>query len=503
MKGRFLFIVVALFLITSQCVTQSTNRNIRPWAGRLCSSSGIELRETISKYLSLADLYSFNGEIIGLWGPHAGYMFSGQIAANAYKLVQGRKYDAVILVGPNHYAPLTCGSIGPWGGYQTPLGVVSVDTQLADQIRSATTLLDNVPAAHRNEHSIEMHIPFVQTVLPGVPIVPILIPNLSYQDCARVAKAIAKSVKGKKVLLVASADMSHFPNYNDAYDVDLRILDAVALSNPQKVMDLNKSLVQKNIPGLDCALCGPGALVTVMLACQQLKADQVEVLPYANSGDVTGERHRVVGYGAAIFYKDKTVSIQGDEKMLEEIDFSLDEKKKLFKIARVHIQDALKGLPPTSIPVTETNLQKKRGVFVTLTNHGRLRGCIGNFDPGFPLHEIVSKMAVAAATQDYRFAHDPVTIQEMDEINIKISVLSKMKKIDSIDEIEVGKHGIWIRSGNRGGTYLPEVATELGWDKIQFLEHCCVEKAGLHQDAWKEGADVYIYSSQVLDEKEL
>jgi len=503
MRCRLALIMIYIFALTSRCATQSTSKNIRPWAGRLCSSSGEELRETITQYLKDADVDGIDGEIVGLWGPHAGYMFSGQIAANAYKLVQGRGYDVVIIVGPNHYVPLTGGSIGSWDAYQTPLGTVQVDTQLAEKIRSASPLIDNVPSAHRNEHSVEMHIPFIQTMLPGVPIVPMLIANLDYKDCDAIAKAIAKSVKGKRVLIVASADMSHFPNYNDAYDVDLRVLDAVALYDPQKVLKLNKSLVQKNIPGLDCALCGPSALVTVMLASKKLSADHVEALPYANSGDISGERHRVVGYGAAVFYKEITLSSRGEKKMLEEIHFSQDEKKKLFQIARTSIENAFQGLGPASIPVNESNLQKKRGVFVTLTNGGRLRGCIGNFDPSYPLHEIISKMAADAATQDYRFMSNPVTIKEMDEINIKISVLSKMKKIKSIDEIEIGKHGIWIRAGNRSGTYLPEVATELGWNKIQFLEHCCVEKAGLHKDAWKEEADIYIYASQIMDEKDL
>jgi AmmeMemoRadiSam system protein A len=119
-----------------------------------------------------------------------------------------------------------------------------------------------------------------------------------------------------------------------------------------------------------------------------------------------------------------------------------------------------------------------------------------------PLYQIVSQMAVAASTQDPRFAYNPITVQEMGEIDIKISILSEMKKIDSIDEIEIGKHGIYIHQNGRRGTYLPEVATEQGWNKIEFLEHCCMEKAGLPRDAWKKDADIFIYSSQILSEIE-
>jgi AmmeMemoRadiSam system protein A len=227
----------------------------------------------------------------------------------------------------------------------------------------------------------------------------------------------------------------------------------------------------------------------------------VEMLPYANSGDVSGERQRVVGYGAAVFYRKRNQSDKIGDATLDEIKFTDKEKSKLFQIARESILQALDRKPIPGVSVDEKNLLYKRGVFVTLTNHGQLRGCIGHFAQDVPLYEIVQQMAVAAATQDHRFFYNPVAKNEMDQINIKISVLSPLKKIDNIDEIEIGKHGIWIRQGNRGGTYLPEVATELGWNKIEFLEHCCMEKAGLSRDAWKTGADIYIYSSQILDEK--
>ena len=188
--------------------------------------------------------------------------------------------------------------------------------------------------------------------------------------------------------------------------------------------------------------------------------------------------------------------------MLEEISFSDAEKRRLFQIARESVLCALSRVSIPEFSVEEPNLLLKRGVFVTLTNRGRFRGCIGHFDADFPLFRIVSQMATAAATQDYRFMYDPVSVEEMSEIEIKISVLSPLMKIDSVDEIEVGKHGIYVKYGSRGGTYLPEVAVDMGWDRIEFLEHCCVEKAGLSKDAWKKDANIYIYSSQILSDKE-
>jgi len=493
------------FLLTICNGQTDETLKVRPpaQAGQFYPGSKQALAQTIERFLKNAKKIDVDGEIVGLWAPHAGYEFSGQVAANGYRLIQGRKYEAVIVIGPSHYIPLEGGSIGDWNAYSTPLGEAAVDTQLVQKIKSLTRLVSCVPSAHRYEHSVEVQIPFIQTLLPGVPVVPMVVGNLSYGACEEIARAIVRAVQGRKVLLVASSDMSHFPQYEDAYDVDLRVLDAVKTFDAKKILQLSSSIMHRGVPGLDCVLCGPSALVTVMLVSRKLQADEVRILPYVNSGDISGERNRVVGYGAAVFYKGEKKTSRGGEKMLDEIVFSDEEKKKLFTVARESIVCALKGEKSPDFSVEESNLLVRRGVFVTLMNQGRLRGCIGHFGADTPLHEIVSQMAVAAATQDYRFSYNPVTLEEMDEIDIKISVLSEMKKVDSIEEIEVGKHGIWIRQGGRGGTYLPEVATEMGWDRIEFIEHCCVEKAGLSRDAWKKGADIYIYSSQVLSEKDL
>jgi AmmeMemoRadiSam system protein B/AmmeMemoRadiSam system protein A len=498
---------VSLVFSLSICYAQGGfEEKVRPpaRAGQFYPGSREAVTQMIEDLLRNAEPDDVEGEIVGLWTPHAGYEFSGQVAANGYRLVQNRQYDVVVIIGPSHYMRLMGGSIGDWNAYRTPLGTVVVDTQIVREIRSSTSLVSCVPEAHRYEHSVEVQVPFVQSVLPGVPIVPMVIAgDLSYGDSEKIAEAIVEAVGDKKVLLVASSDMSHFPSYKDAYEVDLRVLDAVAEFDPKDLMRLNSSLMRKNIPNLDCVLCGQGALITVMLAAKGLQAGDVRILPYANSGDVTGERHRVVGYGAAVFYQEQRKSNRGGKGMLEEIPFSEEEKEKLFRIARKSIECALKREKLPEFSVKEPNLLVERGVFVTLENRGHLRGCIGHFEPNFPLFEIVSQMAIASATQDYRFAYNPVTVKEMDEIGIKISILSEMKKVDSIEEIEVGKHGIWIKQGTQSGTYLPEVATELGWNRIEFLEHCCAEKAGLPKNAWRKGAEIYIYSSQILDEKNL
>ncbi|HHS12160.1 MAG TPA: AmmeMemoRadiSam system protein B [bacterium] len=469
-------------------------------AGHFYPSNAGELERQIEEKLKEAQKRHIPGPIRAIWVPHAGYVFSGWVAANAYELVRGADVDVVIVLGVSHYFPLRGVSVGDWSHYQTPLGLAKTDTVLIRELCRHETI-HTERRAHIHEHSIEVQIPFIQTVLPGRTIVPILIGRISYEEARNTARILAEVTRDRKVLFIASSDMSHFPGYEEAYRADGEILQAVQAFDARKVFRLNETLPLQKIPGLEAALCGGPALVVTMLTARLSGADRVQVLLYRNSGDVTGERNRVVGYGAAVFYHPPSINRSEGVHMTADIHFTREEKQTLFSIARKSIDDALKGRIWNIDPSESPNLNLERGIFVTLTNRGRLRGCIGHFEADRPLYEMVARMAAAAAAEDYRFSHQPVTPEEMDEIDIKISILSEMKKIDSIDEIQIGRHGIWVRQGLRGGTYLPEVAMEMGWNQIEFLEHCCVEKAGLPRDAWKKGADVYIYSSQILDER--
>ena len=184
-----------------------------------------------------------------------------------------------------------------------------------------------------------------------------------------------------------------------------------------------------------------------------------------------------------------------------------ESKKRLLQIARQAATAAVRRERPRSDRARETDpeLQGKQGAFVTLKNRGRLRGCIGNFTSDVPLHRMVAQMAAAAATEDPRFFHDAITPDEMAQIRIEISVLSPLQKIANPLDIELGKHGIYIRSHNGGmsGCFLPQVATETGWSKEEFLSHCCSGKAGLSPDAWKKpGTDVLVFTAEVFSEEE-
>jgi len=180
----------------------------------------------------------------------------------------------------------------------------------------------------------------------------------------------------------------------------------------------------------------------------------------------------------------------------------LDERtqKELIKLARNTLESYIRHGNTLEFKPMFSVLEENWGAFVTLMENGQLRGCIGHFGRDLPLFQVVKEMTIAAATQDPRFA--PVKTAELPNIKIKISVLSGLKEISDVNEIIVGEHGVYIRSGYRGGTYLPEVAVEQGWNRTQMLEHLCAEKAGLPKDAWKDkNTQIFIYTSQIFGEK--
>jgi hypothetical protein len=239
-------------------------------------------------------------------------------------------------------------------------------------------------------------------------------------------------------------------------------------------------------------------MVTALLAAQLLGADKTKVLKYANSGDVTGDMSRgVVGYMAAVAYKSSSVD-KPDEAPEVGLDMGLtsEEKQELHRIARTTIEKLVLGeAPPRFTPLTPT-LTERRGAFVTIKKQGQLRGCIGYIQALKPLYVTIEEMAEAAAFKDPRFP--PIAADELDDIDIEISALTPLNQIDNIEEIQVGRHGIYIKQGLRSGLLLPQVATENHWDRLTFLQHTC-RKAGLPSNAWQEkDTELYIFSADIF-----
>jgi hypothetical protein len=449
------------------------------------------LSRDVKRYLENAKKEKLEGEIVALISPHAGYMYSGQVAAYAYKLIEGKVFDSVVVVAPSHRALFKGASLYDRGGFRTPLGIVPVDLELSKKMMERRKEIQFLPEAHSQEHSLEVQIPFLQVVLKSFKLVPIVMePYWSRETCQYLASAIAEAVGGKKVLLIASSDLSHFHSYDEAVKFDKIVLNHINRFDPE---GLNRDLKNGS-----CEACGGGPILSVMLAAKALGANRGKVLKYLNSGDVTGDRSRVVGYGAGVFYK----TTGGEEKMKDEkkvgVDLGLnqEEKKTLHHIVRTVVENKAIGKAVPEFKIESSILKENRGAFVTIHKKGQLRGCIGYIEGHGPLHKTIEDMAEAAAFRDPRFS--PVRESELPELEFEISVLTPLRKIKDVNEIQVGKHGIYLKKGWYSGLLLPQVATEYGWDRQTFLEHTC-QKAGLPSTAWKEKeSEIYIFSADIF-----
>jgi AmmeMemoRadiSam system protein B/AmmeMemoRadiSam system protein A len=449
------------------------------------------LSQDVKKYLESAKKEKIDGTIIALVSPHAGYIYSGQVAAHAYKLIEGKTFETIVVVGPSHQALFKGDSIYDRGGFRTPLGIVPVDVDLSKKMMEKRKEIQFLPEAHAQEHSLEIQLPFLQVVLKTFKLVPIVMePYWSWESSQYLATAIADTVRGKNVLLIASSDLSHYHSYSKAVELDKIVLNHIEQFDPE---GLYRDLKQGR-----CEACGGGPILSVMLAAKALGANRGKVLKYLNSGDVTGDRSRVVGYAAGVFYK----SSGGTEKMKQEkkvgVDLGLNEEEKetLRQIAKTVIENKARGKAVPEFKVDFAILKENRGAFVTIQKKGQLRGCIGYIEGHGPLYKTVEEMAEAAAFRDPRFM--PVTENELPELDIEISVLTPLRRISDINEIEVGKHGIYIKNRWYSGLLLPQVATEYGWNRQTFLEHTCL-KAGLPTHAWKDkDTEIYIFSADIF-----
>jgi len=254
------------------------------------------LRRDIENYFDLVPDLELEGEVVGLIAPHAGYIYSGQVAANVYKLIRGKKYDVVIVIGPSHRVAFHGVSIFSKGGYETPLGIVPVAEELAEKIKILSKTVVDIPEAHFQEHSVEIQLPFLQVALGDFSFIPLVMGDQNANTCQELAEAIYKASHGKKILIVGSSDLSHFYNYNMA-----KKMDAVVLRH---LKDGDAVGLLANLENGSAEACGGGPIVVVMLVAHMMNANKAHLLKYANSGDVTGDKSSVVGYAAAVYCKE-------------------------------------------------------------------------------------------------------------------------------------------------------------------------------------------------------
>jgi AmmeMemoRadiSam system protein B/AmmeMemoRadiSam system protein A len=471
-------------------------------AGRFYPGQAAPLEGAVRAYLEEA-VAPRVGRPVGLIVPHAGYIYSGQIAADAYRQAMGRSYDVVVILGANHTTPGFRGvSVHQGKGYRTPLGLAEIDRELAARLVEADEAFTFEPAVHRAEHSIEVQVPFLQVALPGVKILTAVVGQPDPKLCRRFGRALAGVLDGRRPLIVASSDLSHYPAYEDAVAADLATLEAIATLDPERLRATTRRLLREGRPGLQTCACGEAPLLAALEAAPLLGATSGCLLSYANSGDsAVADRGRVVGYGAVALaagdcegepvlpgrrgsVPDPTPLGAGDRQAL--LEFA---RKSIRRFLETGTAPLARDLPPA--------LWRRQGAFVTLKKEGRLRGCIGRKEPDLPLGQLVGAVALQAAFADERFS--PLRPEEYDEIEIEISLLGPLVKVRDPGEIQPGRDGVWMYKGNRSAVFLPQVATERGWNRRQLLDNLCL-KAGLPEGSWRQGAELYIFRAEVFSE---
>jgi hypothetical protein len=277
---------------------------------------------------------------------------------------------------------------------------------------------------------------------------------------------------------------------------DKATCDTILSGDPDKLLGFLDNYKKKKVPNLATNLCGWTSVITLLYMLSGDQDYSLHPVEYLNSGDSKyGDKDQVVGYWSIAVTKNGA-------KQTSSFVFSDEEKTTLLKIARktVEVYVTTRKRPAIDTTGFSDNLKLHAGAFVTLKEKGELRGCIGRFTADVPLYQVVQEMAIASSTEDTRFM--PVTPSEIPKLEIEISVLSPMKRIHSADEIVLGKHGIYMKKGWSSGTFLPQVATETGWTKEEFLGHCSRDKAGIGWDGWKS-AELYTYEALVFSEKDL
>jgi MEMO1 family protein len=435
----------------------------------------------------------------GLVCPHAGYAYSGLTAANAYKALTGRGVQTVIILAASHYAAFPGASIPNVDAYQTPLGTVPISEQAQRLVGINPFVLEPqclvqrpawwtqaskpAPPAGQDtpetwEHSVEVQVPFLQKTLQDFSILPVV---FGEADPELVAKVLAGMIDDKTVV-VASSDLSHYHPYDEARQLDNRCVRAICN------LDVDAMKTQE--------ACGKLPILALMHLAR-LKGWKTQLLDSRNSGDVAADKDRVVGYTAIAFYEPTPEQIAAPERKL-----LLDLARRT--LVNVATNPGSLG-PEVNAAELAPKLSQTRACFVTLTENGTLRGCIGHILPQESLYQAVMHNARNAATRDPRFR--PVQPEEVDRIKIEISVLTEPDPLpftspeDLLNKLRPYEDGVMLRIGPRGATFLPQVWAQIP-DKVEFLSQLS-RKAGCEPSAWRgNDTSVSIYHVEAFEESE-
>jgi len=466
----FLIIVLSAFLLFS------CNEHVKEpaVAGSFYPSDSDELKVLVDDLLSGVKKKPDDGQLVALIAPHAGYRYSGKVAAYTYDHLRKNEVHTVILIGPSHQTSFKGVSVYTKGSMRTPLGITKINEGLAGDLVSEENEVYDYPEAFMKEHSLEVQLPFLQMTKEGVRVVPLLVGMATERSFSFLTEKIIDLLRNDKgIIVIASTDLSHYHEYDTAMHMDQKIIDAVERMSLEDVHRL--------IQSREAEMCGAYPVIYTMAIARGLGATNGVLYKYANSGDVTGDRKSVVGYAAMGLYR---------------TGLSSDQRDYLLKLARSTIETYIKKGQVPEISVHDMRLRANGATFVTINRQGRLRGCIGNIQPTMPLYQSVVMNATAACSRDPRF---PVmTENELIDMDIEVTVLSPLEPLNDLESITIGQHGLFLVKGNHSGLLLPQVPEEFGWDRSTFLEQVSL-KAGLDRNAWKT-ADLFRFTADIIKE---
>ncbi len=493
MRNRSLVLVISIFCLA--CAAQKSDKEqVRApaVAGAFYPAEAKQLAETVDGFLAQASSAELKEPLVALVSPHAGYPYSGGVAAHAYALLKGRKYARVVVIAPSHYEAFNYASIYDGDFYATPLGRIPVDKEFARKLANSNSALKLSARAHTSsqEHALEVELPFLQRTLGDFKLVPIIMGEQDYDSSRALGISLARLIQNNDTLIVASSDLSHYHPYDEAVKLDRKTLNALR--------EWDYLSASRNFERRVWEACGGGPIVAAMIAAERLGANDVRLLKYANSGDVTGDRTRVVGYGALAMVKAAGL------RPASASSFSLTsrEREELLKLARKSVETVVTQKKLYEAPAAASEaLAQERGAFVTLKERGELRGCIGYTSASSPLYLTVRDVAAFAAVRDTRFP--PVSATELPRLDYEISVLSPLRRVTDTAQIQVGRHGLLMKNGEFEGLLLPQVPVEQGWNRKTFLDETCM-KAGMRPACWQDPeTDIFMFTALVFDERKL
>lgn len=471
-RWRYLWNTLLLMLLFPAACSSATVKEPAV-AGSFYPGDRKRLEAELDQYLSVPGDPAGSGRLLALIAPHAGYVYSGGVAGHAYARLKGKDIRTVIMLGPTHFAAVNGAVIYPGTGLRTPLGVVPVAEELARSLASERDGVRLAAEPFAREHSLEVQLPFLQKTLRDFRVVPILIGRMTPESYRRLADGIATVLKrDERSLLVISSDLSHYHDGKTAGVMDRKVLDAVER--------LAAGDLERLLGSGEGEACGGAPILYGMAAARGAGATEAQLYRYADSGDIFGDKSRVVGYGAVGFYQRPLGAASRQE---------------LLRLARETVERRVTGKPLPEWKGDDRRLLADGAAFVTLKEkNGALRGCIGSIQATTALHRSVVQNAVAAATKDPRFL--PVTPAELQHLDVEVTVLSPLEPISSSTEIEIGRHGVYLEAAGRSSVFLPQVPVEQGWDLPTYLRQLAL-KAGLPSDGW-QGGRLYRFTAEIV-----